>query len=62
VAIQCLVVWSEAKGRTKGEPRGTPLRFHSGLEFRSLSPDVRTLLAAYLEAEGLPVADAGDAH
>ena len=62
VAIQCLVVWSEAKGRAKGEPRGAALRFHSGLEFRNLTPEVQALLTAYLQAEGLPAADAEDAH
>ena len=60
VAIQCFVVWSEAKGRAKGEPRGMPLRFYSGLEFRNLTPEVQALLTAYLQAEGLPISDAGD--
>ena len=60
VAIQCLVVWSEAKGRAKGEPRGAALRFHSGLEFRNLTPEVQALLTAFLQAEGLLVTDAGD--
>ena len=58
VAIQCLVVWSEARGRVKGEKRGAGLRFHSGLEFRNLSSEIETQLAAYLQAEGLPAADA----
>jgi hypothetical protein len=49
-----------AVGRAEGEARGTGLLFHSGLEFSGPSSDLQTLLAAYLEAEGIPSGEITD--
>lgn len=61
VTLPCRVVWSMAVGRAQGEVHGTGLLFHSGLEFGDPSSDLRTLLAAYLEAEGIPSGEVSDA-
>jgi PilZ domain-containing protein len=54
ITVVCEIVWSQAVGRAAGEQRGTGLLFQSGLEFGALSPEVQTLLAEFLEAQGPP--------
>ena len=60
VTLLCRVVWSTAVGRAEGEAHGTGLLFHSGLEFSGPASDMQTLLAAYLEAEGIPSGEIAD--
>jgi len=62
VTLLCQVVWSTAVGRAEGETRGTGLLFHSGLQFASLASDAQTLLAAFLEAEGIPSGEVADSQ
>ena len=57
VTVLCHVVWSRAVGRAEGTRGDTGLLFHSGLEFGTMTPDVKAFLAAYLDAQGIPPKD-----
>lgn len=60
VMLLCHVVWSRAVGRVEGETRGTGLLFHSGLQFVNVPSELRTLVAEYLEAEGVASGEVSD--
>ena len=60
LTVLCRVVWSTAVGRAEGDARGTGLLFHSGLQFAGMTSDLQTVLAAYLESEGVPSGDVVD--
>ena len=52
LTINSRIVWSKAIGRTEGEAGETGLLYQSGVQFGTMAPDSRSLLAAYLDNKG----------